>query len=603
MDDVFFSFTPFDFNEVQGGYGPLEDDYEKEEDAVLLKGKQQVHDQEANHLSNFESSFYPDHKKSNRLGGELSDLLEDLPQDQQLQDQQQKPKSNYSDILHDFDALQPPQPILQQEVPQLTNTSPSTRTASDDMAEAIKQTRYPSSLGLLNNYKHGFKKLRGDKFSINIRNKTCVGGRKKLSSTEEIMRVAGARYIQFFNHYRDDYSYMPLHPYGYALSGLSEEEIKDVELAHFLLAAAEKVSYRRYVCASRLLLRCDWIASSRSNPVQRVVFYFAQALRERIEKQTGRSISRNLAEQENINTEMGHLLSTNVLFLKCYQAIPFPQVLQFAGIQTILENIGSETKVHVIDLEIRSGVQWTVLMQALAGREECSTELLKITAVGIKACKHKTEETGKRLASVAESLNLPFLFKTAFVSDMNDIREELFEIDDDEAVIVYSSKALRTMISRPRCLENLMRVMRNLYPTMMVVVEVEANHNSPSFVNRFIEALFFYSAFFDCLETCVKQVDCRNAVEGVCGMAITEIVAMEGSERVTRNVKMDVWRAFFARFKMVETKLSDAALYQASLVAKQFGNGSSCTLDRNGKCLIAGWKGTPIMSLSVWKFR
>jgi len=46
-------------------------------------------------------------------------------------------------------------------------------------------------------------------------------------------------------------------------------------------------------------------------------------------------------------------------------------------------------------------------MQALAERHDCPIELLKITAVGSTGI----EETGKRLANVAESLNLPFLFK------------------------------------------------------------------------------------------------------------------------------------------------------------------------------------------------
>jgi hypothetical protein len=90
---------------------------------------------------------------------------------------------------------------------------------------------------------------------------------------------------------------------------------------------------------------------------------------------------------------------------------------------------------------------------------------------------------------------------------MNDIKEELFEIEDDEYVIIFAPHILGTMISRPTCLENLMRVIRNLYPSIMVVIETEANHNPPSFLNRFIEALFFYSAYYDSFETCMKQYD------------------------------------------------------------------------------------------------
>ena len=81
---------------------------------------------------------------------------------------------------------------------------------------------------------------------------------------------------------------MPMHPFGSALLGLSEEETRDVELAHLLLASAETVGYQQYERASKLLLRCEWISSARANPAQRVVFHFAEVLQERIDKEFGR---------------------------------------------------------------------------------------------------------------------------------------------------------------------------------------------------------------------------------------------------------------------------------------------------------------------------
>ncbi|KAI9181330.1 hypothetical protein LWI28_013900 [Acer negundo] len=138
----------------------------------------------------------------------------------------------------------------------------------------------------------------------------------------------------------------------------------------------------------------------------------------------------------------------------------------------------------------------------------------------------------------------------------------------------------------------------------MVVVESEANHNSPSFVNRFTEALFFYSAYFDSLETCLDQdIETRTTMEEILNKGIRSIVAMEGSDRITRSIKIDVWRAFFTRFRMVEIGFSDSCLYQANLVLKRFPYANCLNLDHmNGKSLITGWKGTPIHSLSVWKF-
>jgi len=201
-------------------------------------------------------------------------------------------------------------------------------------------------------------------------------------------------------------------------------------------------------------------------------------------------------------------------------------------------------------------------------------------------------------------MNLTFSFKVVMVSDMLDLKEDLFEVDADETVAVYSEYFLRSMISQPKRLESIMGVVRSINPCIMVVTEVEANHNSPAFVSHFIEALFFFSAYFVCLETFMKWDDPNIMIieSEYFGEGVRSIVAAEGEERKIRHVKIDVWRAFFGLFGMVDTELSMSSLDQARLVVKKFDCEKSCTLDMNGKCLIIGWKGTPIHSLSVWKF-
>lgn len=379
------------------------------------------------------------------------------------------------------------------------------------------------------------------------------------------------------------------------------EETRDVELVHLLLAAAEEVNNQQFHLASKLISRCMWVASDSGNPVQRLSFYFAKALEERIDRSTGRYTCTD--EDRHLKHIKIMSLGINSAFLTCHQLIPFNQVMQFAGVQTIVENVRSAKKIHLIDFNIRSGIQWTVLIQALTEKGDSPIELLKITAVGSTE-KENIELTGNTLHSFAKSLGLAFSFDIVFVSDMKDFKKESVNIKTDETVVVYCTSILRTMLPRPDCLDNLMKVVRSIGPTVIVVGEVEANHNSPSFLNRFIETLFFYSAFFDCFEDCMDRGSpCRTTIEGVYfGEGIRNIVAAEGEDRFTRNVKLEVWRAFFARFGMVEEELSESAWYQAHLILKQFAQGSSCDLHKDGKGLIIGWKGTPIHSLSIWKF-
>ncbi|MBA0616499.1 hypothetical protein Godav_016542 [Gossypium davidsonii] len=121
---------------------------------------------------------------------------------------------------------------------------------------------------------------------------------------------------------------------------------------------------------------------------------------------------------------------------------------EFEWIQAIVEHVSKAKKVHIIDLGIKTGVQWRVLMQALVSRYECPIEILKVTTVATNG-KRLIEGTGKWLLSFAQSLGLPFSFKVVVVSDMLDLKENLFEVDVGETVAVYAATTLRSMLVMP----------------------------------------------------------------------------------------------------------------------------------------------------------
>lgn len=513
---------------------------------------------------------------------------------------------SYSDVgLFDnlrFDFASPQIETCLEEISELGEIP----TEIQDVIQQKKDKQLPfslASLELLKNYGTGFRRLTGEKRiepSIDKAPLTKMSSRKL--STEEIMRTAGERFIRSSSRAVEDVVSMLGNPFNLLFSDLSHEEIRDVELAEFLLASVEKVGDQQYERAKRFLNQCDNLSSDKGNPVQRVVYYFSEALRERIDRETGRISAKENGKKPLFDVDL-EMMSSNPTVLAFHEAVPFPQVLQFTGLQAIVENVAEAKRIHVIDLEIRNGVQWTLLMQSLASQCGCPIELLKITAVGT-AGKNIIEETGKNLENFAQSLNLPFSYKIVMVSDMLDLKEDLFEINPDEKVVVYAFLSLRSLIAVPNRLENIMKVVRNISPCMMVVNEVEVNLNSPVFVNRFIEGLFFFSAYFDCLDACMKRDDPNRMVTESMYFrdGIRDIVAAEGEERKTRHVKLDVWRAFFSRYGMEEIELSAASLYQANLLVQKFPCGSSCTIEFDGKSLLVGWKGTPIHSTSVWKF-
>ncbi|KAM0954483.1 putative transcription factor GRAS family [Dioscorea sansibarensis] len=420
-------------------------------------------------------------------------------------------------------------------------------------------------------------------------------------STEEVVKIAAAHYIQLSTD-REGESSMLMHPMSLTYAGLNSDEIKNVELVGLLLAAAEKASNQQFDRSSNLLRQCMALSSSTGNTVQRVVHYFSDALQERIDQETGRCSFRG-SKNSGVPGEdvIRRMLSNHPVQLIMRQKLPFSQLMECTSVQTILESVELVTRIHVIDLSIKHGAQWTLLMQALATRSN-PVECLKISAVG--STEKAISETGKRLKDFAETLNIVLDFKPVIVPNVKDLKEDLFEIEEDEAIAVYSALDVNTMVVKPESLENLLRVIRRLKPCIMTVVDVEANHNSPNFITRFTESLFYFSAFFDCIDSCMDGDDpYRMYLEGNdFSQGIRSIVATEGEERIVRHVGIGVWRSFFARFGMVEVEHSEWSKYQANLIVKQLPHGSSCNLGRNGKSLIIKWKGTPLHFISAWRF-
>lgn len=459
------------------------------------------------------------------------------------------------------------------------------------------------SFGLLKNRGSNSRQWDGgDKVNVPSHDTACnkVGDRKL--STNEIIRLAGEKFIKSSSVRVDDLSELS-HPFSTSFVCLSDEEHREVDAIQHLLASAQKVGEQQFDLAKKFLNHCDEYSSNKGNPIQRLVYYFCAALGDRINQETGSIISKGWGKMKSDEIEEAMMSPNHPTILNFYEKVPFCQVHSFSGTQAIIENVAGANKIHIIDLEIRSGLQCTNFIQALADRHECPVEHLKITALGTKS-KALIEETGVQLINFAQSMNLSFSFSVVMVADMLDLDENLFEQDDDEVVAVYSAHFLNTMIGRQDKLECLMRVIRSMNPCVMVVTEVEANHNSTVFVNRFVESLFYFGAFFDCLVDCMDPDDpSRMITESMYfGQAIQNIVAADGEERTIRHVKSNVWRSFFTRFKMVQKELSTSSLYLASFATKNFACESSFSLDMDGRTLIVGWKGTPILSLSAWKF-
>ncbi|KAI5650571.1 hypothetical protein M9H77_36576 [Catharanthus roseus] len=461
-----------------------------------------------------------------------------------------------------------------------------------------------ASLRILKEHESKLRSLQRDKASsltTSSSSRTCDSN--QLLSTDGIMKMARARLHQ------SNYPLAQLIPvirddeFVDTRLGVPPERSEDFELALIFQFSVLKYSMGQLIRAGQLLGFCKYAAPANGSPVQRVVHYFAESLQERIGREMG-MIPSEAAAHQNV-MKHGHtdeiLTNPQSAIIQCQQEIPFCHVSQFTAIETIMEHVESAKIIHLIDLGIRNGSHWPIMMQAVADRQEYPLELLKISAVG--QSKEIIEEMGEILSSFAKTMNVPFTFKLV-LSNIEDLKEEMFEIEPGEAVVVYSDTCLASLLPRPDRLESVILAMKNLKPCLMVICELEASTCSPTVMGRFNNALSLFCALFDCFEDCFDRDNPFRAMveEHFFRKGIHNSMAAEDDKRVYCHEKIDFWRSFFARLGIIEIPMSDSALYQAKFLCQSNARWSSCTLDINGKSLILGWKGTPIKFLSAWKF-
>uniref|UniRef100_A0A1D1YEG6 Scarecrow-like protein 3 n=1 Tax=Anthurium amnicola TaxID=1678845 RepID=A0A1D1YEG6_9ARAE len=152
-----------------------------------------------------------------------------------------------------------------------------------------------------------------------------------------------------------------------------------------------------------------------------------------------------------------------------------------------------------------------------------------------------------------------------------------------------------------------------LAPKLMVVVEQESNHNGGALAERFTEALNYYAALFDCLESAAAmggggpaRAEERARGEGTLfGEEVRDVIAKEGAERRERHERLDRWLKRLEAAGFGRVPLSYYALMQARRLLQQAYGGCNGygVRDEAGGCHGLCWQDRPLFFVSAWRCR
>jgi hypothetical protein len=271
---------------------------------------------------------------------------------------------------------------------------------------------------------------------------------------------------------------------------------------------------------------------------------------------------------------------------------PFVKFSHFTANQAIVEAFEGMRDVHIIDIDIMHGLQWPALFHILASRPGGPPQV-RITGLGTSM--ESLQATGKRLSDFAQTLGLPFEY-TPVAERIGNVDPSVLKVRMGDALAVHWMQHSLYDVTGddPQTLS----LLRRLSPKVITMVEQDLRHEG-SFINRFVEALHYYSALFDSLgASYADESPERHMVEQqLLSCEIKNILAVGGPAR-TGHVKFVQWKDELSQAGFKPVSLSGKAATQATLLLGMFRDGYTL-LEQTGT-LKLGWKNLCLLTASAW---
>ncbi|KAI3696275.1 hypothetical protein L1987_79287 [Smallanthus sonchifolius] len=384
---------------------------------------------------------------------------------------------------------------------------------------------------------------------------------------------------------------------------LVDSQENGIRLVHTLMACADAVQQDDVKRAETLVKQAGLLAVSQAGAMRKVATYFAEALARRIYRLYPKSPQDSPAFRD-------------LLQMHFYETCPYLKFAHFTANQAILEAFAGKKKVHVIDFSMKQGMQWPALMQALALRPG-GPPTFRLTGIGppLDDNTDHLQEVGWKLAQLADRILVEFEFRGFLAESLADLEPGMLDLREGEVVAVNSVFEMHELLARPGAVEKVLSAVKEMKPEILTVVEQEANHNGPVFLERFTESLHYYSTLFDSLES---SGDGSGVMEGggvtvssqdkimsevYLGKQICNVVACEGVDRVERHQTLSQWKAQFESVGFQPVHLGSNAYKQASMLLALFAGGDGYRVEENDGCLMLGWHTRPLITTSAWKLR
>ncbi|KAI4384784.1 hypothetical protein MLD38_002888 [Melastoma candidum] len=366
-----------------------------------------------------------------------------------------------------------------------------------------------------------------------------------------------------------------------------------------ILEAASAIYDGKNDVAAEILARITVLPNLGGNWEQKLMAYMLCALKSRLNPADYPPPVVELFSEE-------HVLSTQMLF----DLSPCFKLGFMAANLAILDAVSeppSMNKLHVIDFDIGQGGQYVNLLHALAGRQGIRPSVLKITTVSDGGCDERLRLVGEALSQQATKFGIGLQFRIVN-RKLADLNGETLGCETDEVLVVNFALKLYRMpdesVSEDNPRDFLLRRVKSLSPRVVTLVEQEWNANTAPFLTRVNEAIGYYGALLDSIESTVpKDHSQRARVEEGLGRKLRNSVACEGRDRVERCEVFGKWRARMgmAGFSLKPMERHVAESMRARLVGQGGRSNPGFTVKEESGGVGFGWQGRTLTVASAWR--
>ncbi|XP_020587510.1 nodulation-signaling pathway 2 protein-like [Phalaenopsis equestris] len=281
---------------------------------------------------------------------------------------------------------------------------------------------------------------------------------------------------------------------------------------------------------------------------------------------------------------------------------PYTSFGHFTANQSILEAVNGSRRVHIIDFDVKEGLQWASLMQALVSDKNgtFTSHSLRITAIAGGKSTVKVEETGQRLTAFASSVNLPFTFGHCKLGLNQRFRPAALKPIEGEAII------LNCVLHSPQAphrsaayIKSFISSAAAVGASLVTVVEEESGgRKAEGFMGRFVDEMERYWVMMEAVEQGFqKQRRARKMVEReIFAPRIVAAVSRVCCEEEGGGGGVGEWMAG-GGFRRVGFSGFNVSL--ALMLVKLFGDGYEVEEDGSNK-LVLRWKWRRLVSSSAW---